>query len=135
MAKVIKTIAYVDGVASLSEEVSDNIGTEASCGEATDASRHDHVHILGSGVVDGTSIELNSNALRVVADGITAAQIHDDAIGSEHIETLSAALNAGKNQFQNMLLHCLASDPTTPAAGQWWYRTDLTEVRVCISAS
>lgn len=72
-----KEIAFKDEVAALSSEDAHDIGIEASAGVATDASRHDHVHVLGSGTVDGTSIELTLNALNVVADGITAAKIAD----------------------------------------------------------
>lgn len=35
-------------------------------------------------------------------------------------------IDLNKNQLQNALLHPLGSDPSSPSAGQVWYRTDLT---------
>lgn len=76
----------------------------ASAGNDPNASRDDHVHILG-------------------ADCVTGDEIQDDAVGSEHIEALSAALDCGQQQLQNVVLHKAAEAPATPAVGQVYYNT------------
>lgn len=79
-------------IATLSDATPEAIGTVAAAGDGTAASRDDHVHILG-------------------ADCVGAANIADDAVGSEHIETLSAALDCGKQELQNMLFHKSSTPP------------------------
>ena len=81
------------------------IGTAAGEGTGVAASRHDHIHILGEGCVN---------------DPLMLA---DNVVGSEHIEALSAALDCGQQQLQNVVLHKAASDPGTPAVGQCYYNT------------
>ena len=76
----------------------------ASAGNDPNASRDDHVHVLG-------------------ADVVTGDEIQDDAVGSEHIEALSAALDCGQQELQNVVLHKAAEDPSTPAVGQVYYNT------------
>lgn len=75
-AATVKTIAYVDEVATLSNEDPHDIGTTAAEGVATDAARHDHVHVLGAGCVDGETLkntagELAFQAIPIVAPGPT----------------------------------------------------------------
>jgi len=136
MADTWKEVAFVDDVASLSEYTAHDIGTEAAAGEAVDASRHDHVHILGSGTVDGTSIELNANALRVVADGVTEANIHDDAVGSEHIEALSANLDFAGQEAQEMVVHqATIGSPPTGVVGKWFQDSATKKLYVCTAKS
>lgn len=100
-----KKLAFADEVATLSDEDPHDIGTAAAEGTATDASRHDHVHKIGADAI-------NSGDL-----------IADDVIGSEHIETLSAALDFGKNQATAMALDNQASHPATPVLGQIYFHT------------
>lgn len=90
--------------AVLSDTPPEDIGTTASEGNGVAASRHDHIHILGSDVVTGDNIA-------------------NDAVGSEHIEALSAALDCGQQELQNVVLHKAAEDPGTPAVGQCYYNT------------
>jgi hypothetical protein len=131
-----KEIAFKDDVASLSDQAAHAIGTEASAGVGTDASRHDHVHILGSGTVDGTSIELTLNKLNVVADGITAAKIADDAVGSEHIEALSANLDFAGQVAQDMVVHqATIGSPPAAVLGKWFQDSSSKKWYVCTDAS
>ena len=62
-AATVKTIAYADEVASLSDETAHDVGTTASAGVATDAARHDHVHVLGAGVVDAATLKNTAGVL------------------------------------------------------------------------
>ena len=135
---VWKEIAFADNAAILSNAHPHDIDLAAnkSAGAATDASRHDHVHVLGSGVVDGTSVELTLGALNVVADGIIAAKIADDAVGSEHIEALSAALDFAGYQAQDMVVH--QDDIATPPAavvGKWFQDSSTKKLYVCTDAT
>jgi len=98
--------------ALLSDSNPADIGTTAAEGVGTAASRDDHVHVLG-------------------ADCVGAANIADDAVGSEHIETLDAALDCGKQQLQNMVFHKSATPPSPAVVGQMYYDTDENQLYVC----
>jgi hypothetical protein len=135
MAVVWKELAYAADVATLSSETAHDIGTTAAEGAATDASRHDHVHALGSSTVDNSTIALTAGVLSVKADGITAAQIADDAVGSEHIEALSAALDFAGNIATDLVLHTSNDAPTTPVVGKLWFEGDTTKTYICTSAA
>ena len=131
-----KEIAFADDVASLSDSDPSAIGTEAAAGSASDASRHDHVHALGAGTVDGTTIELTLGALNVVADGIGAGQIHDDAVGSEHIEALSANLDFAGQVAQDMVVHqATIGSPPDAVVGKWFQDSSTKKFYVCTNAS
>ena len=100
--------------AILSDDHPADIGTTAAEGVGLTASRDDHVHILGADCVDGTHVA-------------------DDAIGSEHIEALSAALDCGQQQLTNVVLHKSATDPTTPVVGQVYYNTGDNQIYLRIA--
>ena len=125
---VIKEWAYKEDVATLSDQAAHDIGITAAAGIASDASRHDHIHVLGAACVDNSTIANTAGVLSVKADGITSTQIADDAVGSEHIETLDAPLDCGQQQIQNMLVH-IATQPAGILAGQIFM--DTGKVYVC----
>jgi len=115
-AAVVKTLAYKDEVAALTSDAPEAVGTVAAVGDGTTAARDNHVHILG-------------------ADCVGAANIADDAVGSEHIEALSDALDFAHNQATGMALENAASDPAALVVGQIWYDTATEEVKVCKTAA
>jgi hypothetical protein len=127
MAVTWKKLAYLDEVATLSDEVSHDVGTVAAAGVATDAARHDHVHRLGNGAVDVTAVLAND-----VVDG---SKIADDAIGSEHIEPLSAKLECNGQQLENAVLENGAADPATPVLGKIYFKTGDTHPYVCTAVA
>ena len=131
-----KEIAFKDNVAALSDTTPQDIGTEAAAGSGSTASRHDHVHVLGPGTVDGTTLELNLNKIRVVADGIGADQIANDAVGSEHIEALSANLDFAGQVAQDMVVHqATIGSPPTAVVGKWFQDSSTLKWYVCTDAS
>ncbi|MFZ1038498.1 MAG: hypothetical protein WAN53_01285 [Candidatus Bathyarchaeia archaeon] len=123
MVATWKKLAFTDEVATLSAEVAHDIGTTASAGVATDASRHDHVHRLGNGAVDVAAV--------LAADVVDGTKIADDAVGSEHIEPLSAKLECNGQQLENAVLENNAADPTTPVLGKIYFKTGDTHPYVC----
>ncbi|MCJ7431246.1 hypothetical protein MUO83_08575 [Candidatus Bathyarchaeota archaeon] len=123
MVATWKKLAFADEVATLSAEVAHDIGTTASAGVATDASRHDHVHRLGNGAVDVAAV--------LAADVVDGTKIADDAVGSEHIEPLSAKLECNGQQLENAVLENNAADPTTPVLGKIYFKTGDTHPYVC----
>jgi len=143
MVATWKKIAFLDEVATLSYEVAHDVGTTASAGVATDASRHDHVHRLGNGAVDVAAIlatdvvetlkikDLNVTTGKIAADAIDGTKIADDAVGSEHIEPLSAKLECNGQQLENAVLENNAVDPTTPVLGKVYFKTGDTHPYVC----
>jgi hypothetical protein len=118
-----RKVAFIDEVAALSSEVAHDIGTTASAGVAGDASRHDHVHRLGNGAVDTAAV--------LGADVVDATKIADDAVGSEHIEALSAKLEVNGQQLENAVLENNASDPSTPVLGKVYFKTGDLHPYVC----
>jgi hypothetical protein len=123
MVATWKKLAFTDEVATLSAEVAHDIGTTASAGVATDASRHDHVHRLGNGAVDVAAV--------LASDVVDGTKIADDAVGSEHIEPLSAKLECNGQQLENAVLENNAADPTTPVLGKIYFKTGDTHAYLC----
>ena len=123
MAATWKKLAYLDEVAVLSDQVAHDVGTVAGAGVATDAARHDHVHRLGNGAVDVAAV--------LAADVVDGTKIADDAVGSEHIEPLSAKLECNGQQLENAVLENSAADPTTPVLGKIYFKTGDTHPYVC----
>jgi hypothetical protein len=143
MAVTWKKLAYLDEVAIVSDEVAHDIGTTAGAGVATDASRHDHVHRLGNGAVDVAAVlatdvvetlkikDLNVTTGKLAADAVDGTKLADDAVGSEHIEPLSAKLECNGQQLENAVLENNAADPTTPVLGKIYFKTGDTHPYVC----
>jgi hypothetical protein len=143
MAVTWKKLAYLDEVAIVSDEVAHDIGTTAGAGVATDASRHDHVHRLGNGAVDVAAVlatdvvetlkikDLNVTTGKLAADAVDGTKLADDAVGSEHIEPLSAKLECNGQQLENAVLENNAADPTTPVLGKIYFKTGDTHAYLC----
>jgi len=143
MVATWKKLAFTDEVATLSAEVAHDIGTTASAGVATDASRHDHVHRLGNGAVDVAAVlatdvvetlkikDLNVTTGKLAADAVDGTKLADDAVGSEHIEPLSAKLECNGQQLENAVLENNAADPTTPVLGKIYFKTGDAHPYVC----
>ena len=133
-AAVAKIYAYKEDVASLSTETPQSIGTSAAAGDGSGASKDDHVHDLGAGVVDDSTIELTTGALNVKAGGITANELAADSVTSAKIDTLDGALNCGGQELQSALVHQSSGAPTGIKPGQEWQDTS-GDVHVCITAA
>lgn len=118
-----KKLAYLDEVATLSDEDPHDIGVTATEGVATDAARHDHIHRLANGAVDVAAV--------LAADVVDGTKITDDAIGSEHIEPLSAKLEVNGQQLENAVLENGAADPATPVLGKIYFKTGDLHPYVC----
>ena len=86
-AATVKTIAYADEVASLSDETAHDVGTTASAGVATDAARHDHVHVLGAGVVDAATLKNTAGVLAFQAVPTSAPAPEDLVAGMTYLDS------------------------------------------------
>lgn len=73
-----KKLAYADEVATLSTNTPQDVGTVASAGTGTDASKDDHVHQLGTGVVDDATLAIAAAVMDVKALGIGKTQLGAD---------------------------------------------------------
>ena len=135
MTKSIKTYAYRDAVAELSNNAAADVAVVADDGSGTHATRYNHVHKLGSATVDGTTIGLTNGVLHIIQYGIDTTQLGDDAVQASNIATLIAPLDCGQQELQNRVIENLDEDPAIPAKGQKWFRTDLGETRICLSAA
>lgn len=98
-----KKLIYSDEVPALSDEDAHDIGVAADPGEATDASRHDHVHALGSEVVATENID-------DAAVTVAKMDIDDD-------------ISFGKHEIQSVALENLAEAPAEPVSGLIYYNT------------
>lgn len=130
-----KQLAYVDEVAALSTETAHDIGTTAGAGSAGDASKHDHVHALGAACVDNATIANTAGVLSVKADGIGAAQIADDAVGSEHIEALSAALDFNGQIATSLVIMQSSEAPAVPVVGKIYQDAEDQKTYICTVAT
>jgi hypothetical protein len=117
-----KKLAYADEVATLSDANPSDIGTTAAPGTASDASRHDHVHRLGNGAVDVAAV--------LAADVVETAKIKDANVTTAKI-SIDANLNMNKKELTAAALDNQAADPTTPVAGQIYFKTGDTHPYVC----
>jgi hypothetical protein len=137
-----KKLAYLDEVATLSDVNPSDIGTTASPGTAADASRHDHVHVLGDGAVN-TAAKLASDVVetaKIKDANVTAAKLATDAVETAKIKdanvttakiSIDANLNMNKKELTAAALDNQASDPVTPVLGQVYFKTGDTHPYVC----
>lgn len=91
---------------------------------------------------DGGTVQVKDGGIdtdQLAADAVTGDKIADDAIGSEHIEQLSAALDFGGQQAQDMVVHTVADSDAqaliTPVLGKMLWRSDLARPVFCTSAA
>jgi len=141
-----KKLAYLDEVAVLSDVNPSAVGITASPGTGVAASREDHVHVLGDGsvntaaklaadVVETAKIkDLNVTTGKLAADAVDATKLADDAVGSEHIEPLSATLEVNGQQLKDAVLDNEAADPTA-VVGKIYFKTGDTHPYVCTAAT
>jgi len=125
MAVTWKEIAYKDDVATLSDTAPSDIGTSAAAGNGTAAARYNHVHALGSGTVDGSTVELNSGAIRIKDGGVTSAKL----------ASWSANRNCAGYQALDLVVHQSSSAPETPVVGKLWQDSDDQKLYICTSAA
>jgi hypothetical protein len=116
MADAWVKLALGEGAIVSSDEPVAVDASTASAGNDPNASRDDHVHVLG-------------------ADCVTGDEIADDAVGSEHIEALSAALDCGQQELQYAVLHNAAEAPATPAVGQVYFNTGDSSVYLRVAGA
>ena len=96
--------------------------------EETLSGAGDETYTLGiaNGGVDTTQL---------AADAVTGAQIEDDAVGSEHIEALSAELDFAGNQAKDMKLHNVADAAAlaglTGVLGKVAFQVDTLHPYIC----
>lgn len=122
MVATWKELPIVDTVATLTDQAAHDTAATAAVGVATDAARHDHVHVIGSGSVDGSTIELNSGALRVKDGGISSAKL----------ATLNAALNCGGQILTDaVLMASTIGSPPTAVVGKMFCDSSTKKVYVC----
>jgi hypothetical protein len=130
-----KKLAYFDEVATLSDADPSAIGTTASPGTATDASRHDHVHVLADGAVN-TAAKLATDVVetaKIKDANVTTAKIADSNVTTGKI-SIDANLNMNKKELTAAALDNQAADPTTPVLGQIYLKTGDTHPYVCTAA-
>jgi len=125
MAVTWKQIAFLDDVASLTSDAPADTAASAAAGNGTTAARSNHVHAIDSGSVDGSTIELNSGALRVKDAGITSAKL----------ASLSANRECAGYQLLNAVVHQSSSAPATPVVGKLWQDSDDQKLYICTSAA
>jgi len=75
--------------------------------------------------------DLNVTTGKLAADAVDGTKLADDAVGSEHIEPLSAKLECNGQQLENAVLENNAADPTTPVLGKIYFKTGDTHPYVC----
>lgn len=74
---------------------------------------------------------------QLAGDAVTGDKIEDDAVGSEHIEALSANLDFAGNEATDLALHNVADDTArdglTPILGKIVFKVDDLHPYICTS--
>lgn len=91
--------------------------TAAAAGSATTASRVDHKHDIGEGVV-GDVVAITGAAAALGTSNNASHVDHRHALGP-----LTADLDFGKNNATGMALDVQATDPATPVEGQIYQKS------------
>lgn len=129
MALEWKRILLDGDAAVLTSADPEDIGTTAAVGISEEASRADHVHRMGDGSIDVSTL--------FVGEVVDTAAIADDAVTSDKIASLTAALDFAGQQAQDMVLHTVANatarDLLTPALGKVVWQTDELHPYICTS--
>jgi hypothetical protein len=137
-----KKLAYLDEVATLSDTAPVAVGTTASAGTATAASRQDHVHVLADGSVN-TAAKLATDVVetaKIKDANVTVAKLATDAVETVKIKdanvttakiSIDANLNVNKKQLTAAALDNQTADPTTPVLGQLYFKTGDTHPYIC----
>jgi len=83
--------------------------------------------------------DLGVDTAQLAADAVTGDKIENDAVGSEHIEALDAALDVNGQQLTDAVIHNVADgdarDALTPVVGKLVYQVDEGHLYVCTSAA
>jgi hypothetical protein len=130
MAAGFKKILIEGDAAALSTNAPADVGTTASAGEGTAASKDDHVHDIASGAIDNAnkfaasvvdSTALAASAViagKISASAVTATCITGSAVGA-------AQINAGaKDIALAQLILTPTADACGTAEGTLWYDSD-----------
>ena len=141
MAVTWKKVLLEGDAAELSDTAPSDVGTTAAAGTGTTASRVDHVHDTAAGFIDNAN-KFTAGVIDTAAlgtDAVDGTKIADDAVGSEHIEQLSAALDFGGQQAQDVVIHTVADNTAllalTAVVGKIAWRTDTLHPYVCTSSA
>jgi len=128
-----KEVAFYTDVAVLSTQLAHDVGTVASAGVAEDASKHDHVHILGGGSISLAN-KLASGVVDAAAlgsDAVTTIKINTGAVTSGKIG-IAAALNFNGYQAKNFIVHqATIGAPPTAVVGKWFQDSSTKKFYVC----
>ena len=131
MVATWKEIAFEDDVAVLSTEVGHDVGILASAGTGGDASKHDHVHVLGASVVDDSSIQVASGVLSIKNLGVATAHFPDGGVHPSDIGIHANRSFAG-HQATDLVVHqATIGVPPTAVVGKWFQDSSTKKFYVC----
>jgi hypothetical protein len=136
MAVTWKQLAFAADVALLSTENAHDIGTTAAPGSGTDASKHDHVHIIGTGAINSSGMFGAGvvDATALASNAVTTAKILNANVTVAKIN-INAALDFAGFQGTNFIIEQSASPPATPVVGKIYQATGDQKFYICTSAS
>jgi hypothetical protein len=117
MAGFVKILMTGDA-AVLSDDDAHDIGTTAAEGVATDASRHDHVHVVGSGAIN--------NANMFAASVVDAAAIGSNAVAASEIDETATDIT-----FAQIVL-ATTDTPVGTTAGTLYFDTSEGHLKVYV---
>jgi hypothetical protein len=128
-----KEVAFTTDVAVLSTQDPHAIGTTASAGTSEDASKHDHVHIIGAGAINNAN-KFGAGAVDATAlasDAVTTVKMLDDAVTSAKIG-IAGALNFNGKEAKNFIVHqATIGAPPTAVVGKAFQDSSTKKLYVC----
>lgn len=113
-----KKILLEGDAAVLSDEDAHDIGTTAAEGVATDASRHDHVHVIGSGAIN--------NANMFGTGVVDAAALGSNCVAASEIDETATDI-----AFAQIVLST-TDTPTGTTAGTLYFDTSEGHLKVYV---
>jgi len=136
LAVTWKQLAFAADVALLSTETAHDIGTSASAGSASDASKHDHVHIVGTGAINSAGMFAAGvvDATALASNAVTTAKILNSNVTVAKI-AIDAALDFGGFQGTNFIIEQSAAAPAVPVVGKIYQATGDQKFYICTIAS
>jgi len=107
MAAGFKKILITGDAAELSTEVAHAVGTTASAGVATDASKHDHVHVLGAGCINAANLFGTGvvDAAAIASNAVAASEIDETATDIAFAQIVLTPAAAGTGTVEGTMYY------------------------------
>jgi len=128
-------IGFTSSIVQLSSSAPADIGTTAAAGSGSTGARSDHVHKIGTGAINASTMFASGvvDATALASNAITNAKIASSAVTTAKIN-IDANLAFNQKQAVGMVLHSASTAPNSGSevAGQIYYDTVTKTVKIWV---